>query len=275
MSLTKWGAIVATVALSCVPNAASDGTVLPVGTEDLPELPDREGDVETLPTWTGDNDLVDLTAAWVDHDPATDVITFTIRVANAETLKTTPPGHDVLCTFEGNATIGDEVRGVLAVTWIEFQNHSDTHHAARLIRPNGNEVLKHSFTAEATKPGYFRFGIARADLLKLADEFRDPKGHCSGIVPIPDTPYSSGSAGPIDAADSATSSAVYSFMELRQAVNAAGEPLDPIEGFERHNATASPTTSSAEEVADRTPAAGLAAVVIAMAVTVFATRRRQ
>lgn len=269
------GSILSLCALLVVP-AATAQTHLIFGTEEFPELPDGAGDVNAAPppAYNAPTDFVDFTAGWFEYVNLTDRIVFTMRVASTERLDEAQPGYRVGCAFSGEITGGnDPLR--LAFVWWQTETRSELIHWVLANDPNPNtptvEVL-HEFEAEISTPGYFRFSVLRINLTSLGERFENPSGVCDVYIPTGTGPHNS--AGLAIADDSASSNASYSFRELRQTRTSAGERLDPIEKFERENATASPTTTSVSQD-DSTPFVGVAAgLVIVAAIAALRQRRR-
>lgn len=262
-------------ALLLAPSAGGYGAWM-VGTEDLPELPDTEGDVDVAPGYLGPTEFADLTAAWFEYDEATDRVMATIRVASGERLEEAPAGHKVGCSFRGNVTADGKVVGVLVYVWTQAQDQSSLDHQVRWTEPtsaaSGSGLfLPHDFAAEPETPGYFRFWVERSNLTALGDQIENPSGACLVFVDPCQTDGISCFGGINRVSDDAASQASYSFRDLRQSRGPQGEALDPVEAFERgEQAPSAPSTSPP----DRTPGLVVGLFALALAVAVGATRRR-
>lgn len=263
--------------LLLVPSAASLSGLI-FGTEELPELPDAEGDVGVQPGYTGPSDFLDLTAAWFEHVEKTDEILFTLRVNSTERLGEAPLGFKVGCYIDGEVTRDGFAVGNLSFGWRQHETRSTMNHwviwtEASSALTVGGFFLPYEFILESGTPGYFRFSIPRHEITKLGDDFVNPVGGCNGFID-PGGPSSAPNnfAGITLAYDDAASQAIYSFRDLRQSRTAAGEVLDPVERFERENATAVPSSETTTK-AGGTPALGIIGFLVAAAAAIIVRRR--
>lgn len=238
-----------------------------MGTEELPELTDAEGDVDYDDLHVGPRESkhLDVLSAWFWHDPAGDRIHFTFKVASVENFLSPPRNYRYECTFRALAESpggpgalffglhnsgGDPMRSVVA-----YSRESRSSYDA--VSPR----LQHELTMRQESHGYVDYAIDRQRVLNFAEELRDLKADCyEDYQPGPVTLYTN--------ADASSSKGAYSVAELRRERGPDGQP-DAIEQFSR---TPPATSESATDGSGSTPAPSI--LLLTLAVTGAIVLRR-
>lgn len=256
---------------------AQSGWIL--GTEADPEIIDAAGNVEYSPLYAGsrDHDYLDILKAWLAHDPVADNLTLTLQVQDAAMLEKPNPEYPAYCSFAGEVWAEEELRGQLSFSasfYASLAGPSYTEHAVAW-RPHRDGAfaadpvpLRHEFQATFREPGHYFWSADRATIANFGDELRTMSAYCGetyqpGGVPTIYTTYSNH--------NSASSSAVYSFRDLRRVVGPDGRPDD----LDSLNSQLPPVQTSGSAAPDEaSPALGVALVAVVLAGAAVAWRRR-
>ena len=257
-----------------VSSAAANG-ILTLGTPDAPEILDAPGDVAYSPLHVGarDHDYLDFLKAWIEHDNTTDKITLTMTNQDATKLKSASGTWQIACNVAGDLKSEGETVGRLRFSWgqsnTDPQIRSSVHTQTDPADTAEQRTLDHQFESRLESPGVFRFKVDRVALLLYGDVLENPSGRCLEIFTTAQS-----STGTILNEDLAPSQSAYSFSELRR-LRAPDGAMDPIEKFERENASVIPSSSTLGSE-DQTPGASVTTGLLAMgALTIFRRYRGQ
>ena len=251
---------------------AQRGLIL--GTEDLPELIDAGDDVSYDPTYPGaqDHDYLDLTAAWLSHDPDAGVVFLNLKVADASMLaETGTAGWVIQCQFGADMFAEGMRTGRLLYYWTKDHQASEVRSGVDWTPSETGNVnvgdtrpdVKHTFASKLAEPGYFVFGITQQQLLLFGDELSNMSATCYEVFdPTTEVGFL------FNNGDSGSSEGSYSVKELRQTKRHDGS-FDPIERLPTE--TVAPSTDESET--GSTPGVGAAIVLALVAVLPLARRR--
>jgi PGF-CTERM protein len=250
----------------CGPVAAAG-----VGTEDLPELSDRVGDVEYSPLYNGpkNHDYLDVVAAWFDHDPAADNITLHVKVPSAENLTASQSQWAVSFLAQAHLTLENETKGEVRFSFNSLPRSTGKAEDSWVAytRSGGSEpkMLRSSFQVERGTPGYYRWSLGRSQLMDLGTDLKN-LGVDSNEFLAP-----GGFPTAVNNGDSATSSSDYSMVELRRIAGPDGAPDD----LASLNSRLPPvSTSATTEPSKGSPGIGIVVSVAAIGAALMLARRR-
>jgi hypothetical protein len=267
--------VLALLMLGLMPTATAQ-TPLLFGTEELPELWGN-GVVNYHPLNPGstDHDYLAVNRSWFDVDPSGELLMLHLRVIDASNLETTPDWF-LNCHLNATIAIDGTPTGDL-VGWSFYYSNgkvtSNSTFVARVGAPDGSASTSDSRSIDATfrvrlgEPGYYEWTIRKFDLQAFGTELHDLAAGCGenygpagmSLYPFPNR------------SNPATSHSIYSLEENRRVAGPEGE-LDPIERFERENATATPS-STANASENGTPFLGWIGIVSALGAAMVGVQR--
>lgn len=252
-----------------LPAATAQLPPLILGSEDEPELwGDDTVAYHPAYPFAQDHGFIAINRSWFAVD-ATETRLFThLRVVSTERLEANRPYGNIQCGLSADfedpsgsdlesgimhwgLSSNPRTTGVSGSAYVSFED-----------RPI--QQIETRFEIVTGTPGYYVWSVSRATVLRYAWHLTDLRAFCYDDV---------GYVSPIINQDDATSKSNFSVVENRR-VAAPDGALDPIERFERENATAAPSSTTPEGGGEGTPAPGLAALLVAAALGALARRRR-
>lgn len=263
------------VTAACVSLPAATAQLPPFmfGSEEEPELwGDDTVTYDPAYPFGRDHDYIAINRSWFAADAAETHLETRLRVVSTERLEANRQNGNIGCTLTAdmhdpsgsNAKPGTihwavdsnpRTGGVVGSAYLRFENGE----AVEV------QEIDSTFELVTGTPGYYAWTVSRATVMRFTWYLTELRASCSEDALFV-TPFFN--------RDEATSKSNFSVVENRR-VAAPDGALDPIERFERENATAAPSSTALEDEGRGTPAPGWAALVIAALFGVFGWRRRQ
>lgn len=249
--------IVAVLTLS-VPSVA--GQPLGIGTEDDPEIRDPEGDVSYHTTNVANRDykFLDAVAAWIQYDGATDLVRFTIRVADLSDFQERTRDLNFVCNWYMRGAIGNQTQGTLGVHLQKPPGSTDVAPNLTYTKPGGGAIdLAASLEPTFGAPGYWSVATNLAPIQNILESIEGPTNlfcvagqQVAGYMLIN--------------SDEAEGNAAFDISALTADQSSGPEPDSPV----------STLPSSTDDAPNRTSAALFWSASIALAAAVLARRYR-